>query len=116
MKVLWQCEGCGIQAVRVDDELEYHLPYNAIAQQWYHKPRYDEKTPGIEPAFTFEPESPVCEFCLEKCEDCETPVSSRLEYGDVYDHGFCVLKDKDDFTSHDVICIECLEKRPNEDE
>lgn len=102
-KILWTCEGCGVQVVESieNGELEYHLPPGAKGAKWYHSHPYYKGEPGKAPAHVFGG-SPVCEFCLDHCHHCGEPVCSTLEYGDTWDAGNCVP-----YETWYVICMDC---------
>lgn len=112
-KVFWECSGCGVRVIGnvdypEDSEyfLEYHLPRNAPASQWYNSHPFHRGTPEKEPAHIFG-ELKVCEFCLDHCSNCGAEVSSTIEHSDVYDEGWCATSEAYGYT--DVFCIECIE-------
>jgi hypothetical protein len=104
-KILWTCAGCGVRVVRSPDDgnLEYDLPPDAKGAKWYKSHPYSMGKPEDEPAHVFGKE-PVCEFCLGHCYHCGEPVCSTLEYGDVYDPGYCAP-----YETWHSICTACLE-------
>jgi hypothetical protein len=84
----WECEGCGVQ-VRTDldtNEIVYQCPFKSVA--WYNAYQYERNgTPEKEPAHTFDGDTHVCEFCLERCYKCDAPLS-RAVTGDCYEDGY----------------------------
>ena len=124
LKTVWQCDGCGVQAVEdpdylhydgtkvVCDGLSYQLPHDAKGQQWFNSHPYGMGRPDREPAATFG-EDRVCEFCLSHCEECGAEVSGVLEFGDMYDEGYCVTHP--DYFDR-VACLNCYEKIDHDEE
>jgi hypothetical protein len=109
--VHWTCDGCGVEVVTDVDsgELEYHVPYGAECRQWYHSHPFTSRyaSPEKTPAHTFGNGVKVCEFCLDHCADCGTPITSNVQFGDTYDEGNSFLQPGS--CTHSV-CIDCLEQ------
>lgn len=119
--VLWTCAGCGVQAVEDialdnndnydNDNIDYHIPDGAKCRRWRNSHRFHVSVPERTPAHKFGDEA-VCEFCLDECYGCERPVSSYLEYGDVYDDGWCAPLEGESRLW--VFCISCHESSCSE--
>lgn len=112
-KLFWECEGCGVQVIgdpsfaeNHEDYLQYYLPINAKATQWYHSHPFWNGTPEKEPAHIFEADRKVCEFCLDHCDRCNREICSTLEYSDVYDDGQSFPNPNGYYSS---ICVDCIE-------
>lgn len=117
---LWQCDGCGVHAVRdANQELAYELPKGSPAARWsrthpFHDP---EKWLDIdaEPAHIFQKGQKVCEFCIDYCEECDKELSSQIDFDDVYDDGYS-------FPTHSYfgkcryLCVDCYEKQSSEED
>ena len=110
-QVLWTCAGCGVEAIRNVDNgnLEYNVPHGSKAHSWYISHDFSDMEPDEKPAHVFKPDQPVCENCLQSCKSCENPVCSFLDYGDVYDDGWCSTLANYGCGVNDVFCIDCVE-------
>ena len=118
-EVLWTCDGCGVQVVRdlanqVYDgkekspaELMYVLPSGAKGKQYYFPHPYDDGNPQETPAHTFLGGQKVCEFCLGHCYECGEPVSSHVEFADVYDDGATLPVEGKCYNEY---CTDCASK------
>jgi hypothetical protein len=106
--VHWTCDGCGVEVVTDLDtnELEYRVPFGAKCRQWYASHRFDRGAPEKEPAHVFG-EWKVCEFCLDRCADCGTEISTHLEFGDPYADGYA-FPQPGSYT--DSVCTDCFEQ------
>lgn len=106
--VHWKCDGCGVEVVTdVDDNtLAYRIPNGAKCRQWYHSHNFDRGEPEKEPAHVFGGQK-VCEFCLNHCVDCNAPITSHLEFGDVYDEGYSHIQPG---SYRDSVCTDCFEQ------
>ena len=106
--VIWTCVGCGVEVIRNVDNgvLEYRVPRDSKAWGWYSSHDFNRLKPMDEPAHVFGKE-PVCENCYSTCDGCGEPICATLDYGDVYDDGWCSALEGQHYT--DLFCIGCVE-------
>lgn len=111
---LWECDGCGVRSARdANGELIYDMHSKAKLRQWYHRPWYEDHTPGAEPSHTFGSGVKVCEFCHISCKECGVDLANHVEFSDVYDEGHPFVPDGYYRTS-DSVCVECLSVYDND--
>lgn len=112
-KVHWECAGCGVKVITDsdDEELKYDSPINSRGQKWYISHRYETGCPEEEPAHVFGHDK-MCEFCVTSCAGCGVKVTSLLDFGDVYDPGYCAPLSGE--SHQNVYCIDCIEKSCSE--
>jgi hypothetical protein len=79
--VLWECAGCGVQAIKDIDtgDLAYRVPYKSKARSWYSSHPFSCNEPDEEPAHVFDDETAVCEFCLSHCDHCGEAMCTYVE-------------------------------------
>lgn len=118
-EVLWTCAGCGVQVVRNQDfdpkeapdlAYEYRVPPKAKCREWYHSHPFYKGEPGPEPAHVFgegRAAQPVCEFCLNKCDDCGKPLCGTIDFSDCYDEGYSFLR-PGCYNRSDSLCVDCF--------
>jgi hypothetical protein len=116
-KVLWTCDGCGVEVVEDPNEqyydgdqvegngLSYHLPPHAPGHKWYNSHPYYRGEPEATPAATFGDQK-ACEFCVKHCAECGTKVSDVLQFDDCYAEGASFPHPDN---CDEVICVDCLE-------
>ena len=109
--VNWTCSGCGAQSLLDpdDEEVIWRRPSGSkAAAKWWGS--HSERRLGdpAAPAHKFSEDCVVCEACHQTCDECGTDVSPTIEWGDVYDAGWCTQT-----SDLQYYCIECI---PREDE
>jgi hypothetical protein len=121
----WKCDACGVEVItdldacvqdgaKASEVLKYCCPFpfdgNRYKVEHYGDP---EKTPAhVFGDPTKVDVTKVCEFCLEKCYECDAPLCGKLS-NDTYD-GLASFPHPANEYRH-VVCVDCLYKVENEE-
>jgi len=113
-KILWQCDGCGVQVTvnpdvksSHEDYLEYHIPKDAKCNKWYHSHNFNNR-PTEAPAHVFTDGRKVCEYCLDRCYHCGGPICATLDFDDIYQDGYSIPNEN--YSYSQGFCINCFEQ------
>lgn len=87
----WTCSGCGAvsQVDPDDDETVWYRPPSSMAAKWWHSHAENRLGDPTEPRHKFSEDLQICEACHKSCFGCEAGITPNIEWGDVYDAGWC---------------------------
>tara|TARA_Y100000310_G_scaffold333121_1_gene410018 strand:- start:1230 stop:1736 length:507 start_codon:yes stop_codon:yes gene_type:complete len=114
-KVLWECEGCAVEAVIDPDDgdldwqggkkVHYHRGYAFhYGQHLDHEERPEESPPHVIGDESY------CPGCATTCRDCDASIFTRSELiADCYDPGASFLPEGK-YGTNEAVCVDCYEK------
>jgi len=114
--VLWECEGCGVQACRDLDsayklnkqagDLYYNVPSKATCARWYRSHPLLNRDATDEP-YAMIGDVVTCEYCHESCEQCSADINGQVD-STYFTHW------QDGMSVHYVCSEECMSAQESE--